>query len=295
MGVSARERPANWFKMSSAFYADDKLVEVSTPAELMFLRLVALCSGTSSGGTFSTSQAKLVGHKFKSVYPLLKELVDVGLITAVHKGSGRQNTKRAESSDIVPTSSPKPALHGEDVGRMSGGSREDVGTAKGASGEDVGTAGVERVQSYRILSYPRWNMSVDEPAGQRPAPAESKPQPRAGGPARGEKEREKERTVTSRPASPDGRDVTEARSAPRPAPDGAPRSAPGQFRGAVREAPDFVGPRRVAVCDSSDKLLKSSAMSKLDEALRLYGGGSVEAANAHLNGSIENPDFWGAE
>lgn len=271
------DRPTGWFKMFTAFYADAKLLTVSSGAELLFLRLVALCAGTSSGGIFTEDQARLVGHKFRSIKPLLSELARAGLISAHRAGAGRvQETRSTDAASVQDVGSPS-AVSVQDVGSPGVVSVQSKRTASAVHVQDVGSPSPDSVQTYRINAFARWNMNIDESAGQRQSMQDGNRSVPTGAAPRGEKERKTERTVTSRPASPDGRDVTVSRSAPRSA-EGAARNAPGVFNGAVREVGDFIGPR-VAPAGGADSLAQS-AQAMLRARLRKYVESTSDSGSA---------------
>lgn len=202
------ERPGGWFKLSAAYYLDPKILRVSGGAELLFVRMLALCSATASGGRVSGEQLLFLGRGIRSVRATIDELIEADLIMNVLQ------TQRYRSGNA----------------EVSQGDRS--GNAEVSQTERSGIAEVS--QEYCIKAYSKWNAFNGAPAEETAAQPAKNPQrwlmeearaqgARARGPAYGETERKTER-ATPRPATPDGRGVA-ARTAPR-APDGATQHAP---------------------------------------------------------------------
>ncbi|MET1007368.1 MAG: hypothetical protein ABWX96_17595 [Propionibacteriaceae bacterium] len=260
------QRPVGWFKLSSAYYADGKIVPLSMGAEILFLRILALASSTSSGGLLTMDQISLVGHKLRSVQKAVDELVEADLLAPVHKRAANAAVVQLKCS--VCAAQTQHECSPEAVGKQLECSACDAEMHHQCS------PNAALVQGYRITAYRKWNLSSDEPAGQQQSSIEDGQRSHARPPARGKTDRTTDREPL-RPASPDGRNVSDPpRDAPRSADGAAQRppdqgpgkfgSMPGQYRGPVREVPDFAGPR-VASTSGGDSLAKSQALAQLAE------------------------------
>lgn len=84
--------------LSSRYYLDGKIVEVSLPAELLYVRAMAFCSGELNDGEFSARQMfrsiavgfeEWIGPLGLTVQQLADELVDVGLWVRTDAGGLR--------------------------------------------------------------------------------------------------------------------------------------------------------------------------------------------------------------
>lgn len=277
--VSARsERPTGWFKFSTSYYADGKLLLVSLGAETLFVRMLALAGGTSSGGLLTPEQVGLIGHKIRSVPKAIDELLKADLLSVVLKRGAVAPEIELECSACDgltrhQCTANAPQTHGESAADAPQKHVECAWCASQMHHEC--TANAALVHGYRINAYRRWNQSLDETPAQGRKSNDDGQDAHARPPARERKTERKTETVTSRPASPDGRDVTDpARDAPRSAGGAAqrtPDSGPGKFAGPVRVQPDFAGPRRVADSSTADTVAaKVDARAKLEQFIRQF-------------------------
>lgn len=247
-------------------------------------------------------QALLIGHQIRSVTKTLAELVDAELLTVVRKRP-------------APVMLECPECDLEVQHDCSATAAERSGTAAGlqlhcsacaAALQHHCSSTAAQLQGYRITAYRKWNMSLDETPGQATKNTDVGSSTHARPPARGKTDRKTE-TVTSRPASPDGRDVTEQeRAAPRSAGGAAQRapgegpgkfgSLPGQYRGPVREVPDFPRPPRVADDPNADSVAKARALDQLRQfaASRGLPFEPMARANGKTTAIREAFDVWEA-
>lgn len=74
------DRLPAWFRLSSTFYMDDKITRVSGPAEMLFVRLLALAHQLQSDGKITAAQVQYVCGKLRSYPQVVAELTAVGLL-----------------------------------------------------------------------------------------------------------------------------------------------------------------------------------------------------------------------
>lgn len=282
-----------WFPLPGNFHLDDEMVRLKPVAQLLLIRVIALCATQQTGGRVSGEQLReLARGMVAKPQRLVDELVDTGVLRADMGG-----TNSGQSRDKVGTDS---GQGWDKVGTDSGQVQDKFRTSSGRTRDKNGVFCLD----YVLSQSDKWLVDYAGGRGRTPAqrPAvidEGEPaEPRARGAARAPvlKERKKERT-TSRPASPDGRDVV-ARAAPRSA-GGAARPAPlgpGMFAGPVREVPDFAARAPLAPDAEADNVLKAAARSKLDEFARSISvNASVTNSNSNGRANGNAPAVSGGE
>jgi hypothetical protein len=270
--------------LSSAFYLDGKIMNVSGAAELLFVRLLAVCSATSSGGIFNIHQVTAAAGKMRTPMKSIQELVAADLILPLPNFD--PVTGRTGDLDESIRSPSEPIV-----------SRYGVGSESVVSGYGVDSESV--VSHWRVRSYGKWNQYNDVSAGSGDARINGHASSSRGrGPAREERKKEREEV---RPASQDGR-TSSAQDAPRggaarPAQDqNQPRTPgwPGQAepdRLLERADHPALAVRRQAAADADAKGLTGWSKSEFVEAAIREYEAEQQSGNARGNtASIDNTD-----
>jgi len=91
-------------KLDVAFFNDDRIVELSPEAQLLYIRTLCLCQTLESDGVFTAAQLRATGAKLGSAREPLRYLAE---LTAGPRDDDSRPTPDARSGDTLPT----PALH----------------------------------------------------------------------------------------------------------------------------------------------------------------------------------------
>jgi hypothetical protein len=281
-----------WFPLPGNFYLDEEMVILPPLAQLLLVRVIALCATLQTGGRVTGGQLRNLSH---DLCAKPARLVD----SLVQTGSLRVDTGRTNRGQAGTDSGQLPDPFDPDQDELwtdPGSTQTDPGHSrdkKGPFGLDYVLAqSTKWLEDYAGHRRKGAGQGRDDLDGEQASP----PRARGGAPAR-KTHTQTHTSVTSRPASPDGRDVTgPARDAPRrAAEDGAAQrppdvgpgkfgSFPGQYRGPVRVQPDFAGPRRPVAADHAAATVtaKVDARAKLEQFIRQFPQHSnSDNANGH--------------
>lgn len=264
-----------WFPVPGNFYLDEEMVALGPVAQLLLLKVIAMCATLQTGGRVTGAQLKELSTNMAGKPARVVEAL-------IANGSLREDKRGTEAGtgpDEYETD-PELMLDPFDPDSYIPETHSGQGKTNPGQGQDRGGP---FSRDYVLTHHRKWIEDYADgkrkPAGQaRPegdVPDPSQPRARGRGPAR-ETHKQTHTSVTSRPATPDGRDVTgQERVAPRSAEGAAQRapgegpgkygSWPGQYRGPVRVAPDFQGPRNPQPEPVPDSLAKSRAIAQLKQ------------------------------
>lgn len=128
----------SWMKMSTSYYQDPKVMDISINAECLFVRMLALAKQTGSGGIIDARQLPLISRGMRTPHKHAAELERVGLI------SDSRRTHERVSSDSTTTQQP--------LSKDSGSTHERVSNDSGST------------QEWVINGYTKWYGEVTNDA-----------------------------------------------------------------------------------------------------------------------------------
>ncbi len=218
--------PADWLE-------DDEVLRLNAGAIVTLLGVITLCARGRSDGRISAAQLHRVASLTGKPRASIRELIDKKVLIPWAGERSEFGRERSEFGRVEPSNDGERPEFGREAPDKVRSSPLNGPTKSGGEPSKV-----DGEPEFVLRLAGKWLAYTSVAAAQNPSPNdEGRSASRARPPARVKKQTDihtDRQTTTSRPASPDGRDVVVARAAPL-APSDATRHAPGVFGGPVRE------------------------------------------------------------